>query len=156
MGYRLKKDATSQGYQLGAVHDVLAPPERQVLRRRRLGQESAAGHDAVSGRGGQGRRDPGADDPKDGIVRRARGSVRRHRHRRRLRAGRRSTVTYTFADGSTVTQTTTKNADGSITVTRVYSYGGTESFVIPPSSGGKQADTRAKTGRVSWREMIRP
>ena len=39
---------------------------------------------------------------------------------------------------------------------RVYSYGGTESFTIPPTSGGRESDTRAKTGRVSWREMIRP
>jgi len=67
-----------------------------------------------------------------------------------------STVTYTFADGSSVTQTTVFNPDGSITVTRVYSLGGTESFTIPPTSGGRESDTRAKTGRVSWREMIRP
>jgi hypothetical protein len=31
-----------------------------------------------------------------------------------------------------------------------------DDHVIPPNSGGDQADTRAKTGRVSWREMIRP
>ena len=55
-----------------------------------------------------------------------------------------------------MTQTTSKNADGSFTVTRVFSNGTTDTFTIPPNSGGKQADNRPKTGRVSWREMIRP
>ena len=55
-----------------------------------------------------------------------------------------------------MTQTTTKNADGSVTVTRAYSYGGTEYVRHPAELRRQQADTRAKTGRVSWREMIRP
>ena len=55
-----------------------------------------------------------ADDPRTGVRHRRRCL----RQRRRRVAGPTSTITYTFADGSTVTQTTTTNPDGSVTVTR--------------------------------------
>ena len=129
-----------------------------MLRRRPAWKNTTSGptdgaYPDLSAPGGASAKAPGSDDPTDGtfgtegsVSGTGTGSV----------SGPTSTVTYTFADGSTVTQTTTQNADGSVTVTRVYSYGGTDSFIIPPNSGGRQADTRAKTGRVSWREMIRP
>jgi hypothetical protein len=142
----------------GAVHGVLAPPERQVLRRLRVEEhhERRLGLALPRSVGGRAARRPehparttrengtfGVDGSLTGT---GTGTV----------SGPTSTTTYTFADGSSVTQTTTKNADGSITVDRTYSDGTHTSFVIPPNSGGKQSDTRAKTGRVSWREMIRP
>jgi len=97
---------------------------------------------------------PGSADPKDGqfgsgggaVGGGGGGSV----------SGPSSTVIYKFADGSFVTQTTTVNADGSITVNRVYSNGETTSENVPAGSGGDQGDLRLKTGQLSWREMIRP
>lgn len=153
MGYRLKKDATSQGYQLAQYTTFWHHPNKICYGQSGWVPNPPQDFSAPSLPSAAA---PGADDPKDGDFGAIGGVSSGGGTGTGGVAGPSSTVTYTFADGSSVTQTTVRNPDGSVTVTRVYSYGGTESFVIPPSSGGKQADTRAKTGRVSWREMIRP
>jgi hypothetical protein len=147
MGYRLKKDATSQLNLLSQYTMFWHHPNGKCVGDAGLGQESAAG--LVGSSGSPTRRLPRCGRSEDGHVRQS----RRHLGRSDPRAARpavpRRRSTYTFADGSTVTQTTHENADGSTTVTRVYSNGTIDSYTIPPSSGGKQADARAKTGRVS-------
>lgn len=154
MGYRLKKDATSQANQLAQYTIFWHHPNKKCYGDAgwvKNPPQDTSGSDAKVAAAA-----PGADDPKAGLFGDPGGVSGGGGTGGGSVGGPTSTVTYTFADGSSVTQTTTQNADGSVTVTRVYSYGGTESFTIPPNSGGKQADTRAKTGRVSWREMIRP
>ena len=153
-GYRLKNDATSQSYQLAQYTIFWHHPNNKCYGQSGWGTTAAIAYPDTASSATASAVAPGSDDPTGGLFSGTGGSV--SGTGTGSVTGPTSTTTYTFADGSTVTQTTTRNPDGSITVTRVYSYGGTDSFVIPPSSGGKQADTRAKTGRVSWREMIRP
>jgi len=150
LGYRLKKDATSQGNLLAQYTMFWHHPNGKCY-----GDAAWVPNPPqdTSSPGGSSNRAPGADDPEDGNFGTVGGVSGGGTGGG---GGPSSTVVYTFADGSTVTQTTIRNADGSITVTRVYSNGTTQSFNIPPSSAGKQADVRARTGRVSWREMIRP
>jgi len=155
LGYRLKSDATSQGYQLAEYTVFWHHPNGKCYGDSGWGTTAAIAYPDSASSPSASAVAPGSDDPTGGTFSGTGGSVG-GTGTGGSSSGPTSTVTYTFADGSSVTQTTTKNADGSVTVTRVYSFGGTETFVIPPSSGGRQADTRAKTGRVSWREAIRP
>jgi hypothetical protein len=154
MGYRLKKDAASQSNQLAMWTIFWHHPNGKCTGDAAWVKNPPQDFDGNGGKASAGA--PGSDDPKDGMFGSGGGAASGGGSGGGSVAGPSSTVTYTFADGSSVTQTTTLNADGSVTVTRVYSYGGTESFTIPPTSGGRESDTRAKTGRVSWREMIRP
>ena len=157
LGYRLKSDTTSQSNQLAQYTVFWHHPNGKCYGDSAWKNTTSGASDGaypdLSAAGSSSTRAPGSDDPRNGtfgvdgsLTGTGTGTV----------SGPTSTTTYTFADGSSVTQTTTKNADGSITVDRTYSDGTHTSFVIPPNSGGKQSDTRAKTGRVSWREMIRP
>ena len=157
MGYRLKKDVTVAVQPARAVDDLLAPPEQEVLRRRGLGQESAAGlrtvRTAAASAGA-----PGSDDPKDGLVRQRLAARRPAAAAAAARSpGRARRSPTPSPNGSSVTQTTTLNADGSITVTRDLFVRGNRVVHDPTElRRARQSDTRAKTGRVSWREMIRP
>jgi len=151
MGWRLKKDAASQSNQLvqwtlfwhhkngkcvGDADWVKNPPQDTDPVKR--GTATGA---------------PGSDDPKDGLFGMGGGATTGGGTTGGTVAGPSSTITYVFADGTTVQQTTVVNEDGTITITRDFSVGTDTTFTLPPPL---QTDTRAKTGRVSWREMIRP
>jgi hypothetical protein len=153
MGYRLKKDATSQSNLLAQYTMFWHHPNGKCVGQ--AGWVKNPPQDTSGASGSPTTAAPGADDPKDGTFGNI-GGTSGGPTQGGTTGGPTSTVVYTFADGSTVTQTTTRNADGSTTISRVYENGTIESYTIPPSSGGKQADARAKTGRVSWREMVRP
>ncbi len=143
MGYRLKKDATSQSNQLAQWTTLLAPPEQASATATRAGsrtrRRTSPAPSAASAAA------PGADDPKDGMFGSGGGATSgggtgtgtRGRTERRPSPTRSRTA-------ARVTQTTTvRNPDGSVTVTRVYSYGGTESFTIPPQLRRAAEPTRA-------------
>jgi Tfp pilus tip-associated adhesin PilY1 len=153
-GYRLKSDATSQTYQLAQYTIFWHHPNNKCYGQSGWGTTAAIAYPDSASSATASAIAPGSDDPTGGLFTGTGGGV--GSTGTGGVSGPTSTITYTFADGSTVTQTTTQNLDGSVTVTRTYTDGTTNTFVIPPNSGGKQADTRAKTGRVSWREMIRP
>jgi len=153
MGYRLKKDVTSQSNQLVQWTIFWHHPNGKCYGD--SGWVQNAPQD-FSGKPGGATGAPGSDDPKDGTFGSGGGATSGGGSGTGTNAGPSTTVTYTFADGSTVTQTTTYNSNGSVTVTRVFSTGGTFTFTVPPQSGGPQSDTREVTGRVSWRQMIRP
>ena len=153
MGYRLKKDAASQAYQLAQYTMFWHHPNGKCVGDagwvKNPPEDTGGTSSKIVAKAN------GADDPEGGEFGLS-GTVASGGFVANPVAGPTSTVTYTFADGSSVTQTTTQNLDGSVTIDRTFTNGTHTVSVIPPNSGGLQADTRAKTGRVSWREMIRP
>jgi len=154
MGYRLKKDATSQANQLAQYTIFWHHPNKACYGDAAWVKNPPEDLDASDAKAATPA--PGSADPKDGQFGSGGGAVSGDGGGASSGAGPSSTVIYTFADGSFVTQTTTVNADGSVTVTRVYSSGETTSNNGGAGSGGDQGDARPKTRQLSWREMIRP
>jgi hypothetical protein len=102
---------------------------------------------------------PGSDDPTDGLFVGGGGSGGSGGGQTGGGGGTggttSTTTTIVLADGTTIVETVTRNPDGSVTITLSYPDGTTSTFDVPPGGGGKEADDRIKTGRISWKEMKR-
>ena len=98
---------------------------------------------------------PGSSDPTDGTFSGDGGTVTGGGTGGTGGSGSNSTTTtITLDDGTTITETITHNADGTITVT-MCNTGGCTTFSLRPTTAGKEKDDRP-WGRVSWKELIRP
>ncbi len=74
--------------------------------------------------------------------------------------GRTTTVVTTYADGTRQTVTKTPNADGTTTIVTVNPDGTTTRVTVADSAGavktgGDEKGSQARTGRVSWSELLR-
>ncbi len=98
----------------------------------------------------------GSDDPSDGSFR-ATGTVI---NVQTIISGNLTTITTKYSDGGTLQVSIRKNSDGTTTTTTV-NPDGTSKTVITASpdgttgSGGDEKRNQAKTGRISWSELLR-
>jgi len=72
-----------------------------------------------------------------------------------------TTTTITYADLRTATITRTANEDGSVTIVTVDADGNTTRQTIANKAGavktgGDERGLQARTGRISWRELVAP
>ncbi len=72
-----------------------------------------------------------------------------------------STTAITYSDGTHATIVRTENADGSVTIVTTDNAGQVTTQTIANTdgtlkSGGDERGLQAKTGRISWRELIKP
>ena len=72
-----------------------------------------------------------------------------------------TTITINYLDGKTASITKTANADGTVTIVVIDKDGGkTESKIANKAgsliAGGDERGLQAKTGRISWRELVAP
>lgn len=75
-------------------------------------------------------------------------------------SGNHSLTTVTYSDGTTATISQTTNADGTVTVVTTDKAGGKTTKDLPPTGGslipgGDERGLQARTGRVSWRELVK-
>jgi hypothetical protein len=157
MGYRLKKDSVSQGYQIAQYTLFWHHPNGKCYGDTGWGTTQAIAYQDFDGSATARPRNPGSTDPTDGTFGSDSGSTGTGGGIAGggSTGGASTTTTITLADGTLVTQTITSNPDGSVTVTLV-GPDGTETFTLPPQSGGQEKDNRLRSGRLSWKELIRP
>jgi hypothetical protein len=157
MGYRLKKDLTSQKYQLAEYTIFWHHPNGKCYGDTGWGTTQAIAYQDYAGSATAMTRAPYSTDPKDGTFGSSTGGTTTGGGTTGTgsTSGTSTTTTITLADGTVVTQTITTNTDGSVTVTLV-GPDGTETFTLPPQTGGQEKDNRIKSGRLSWKELIRP
>jgi Tfp pilus tip-associated adhesin PilY1 len=153
-GYRLATDATSQGYQLAQYTIFWHHPNGKCYGDAGWGTTAAIAYPDEAGAAKSAAVAAGSDDPTDGTFEGIGGGTGTGGTTGGS-GGTNTTVQYiTLADGTVITQTITKNADGTITVTLVGPDGQPITFTLTQPAG-RQHDTRITSGRMSWRELVR-
>jgi hypothetical protein len=154
MGYRLKNDAASQAKQIAEYTMFWHHPSGKCYGD--VGWVANPAQD-FSGKGTGQTRAPNSADPREGTFGSAGGGTATGGGTVGTggTSGTSTTTTITLADGTVLTQTITTNVDGSVTVTLV-GPDGTTTVTFPPATGGQEKDNRLKSGRLSWKELIRP
>jgi type IV pilus assembly protein PilY1 len=99
---------------------------------------------------------PGSDDPKIGSFRSTAAIVSVVT----TVVGNVTTITTTYSDGAVLIDERTRNDDGTVTIKVTYPDGTVETKTVADSrgdikSGGDEKGLQAKTGRVSWHELVR-
>ncbi|TMH04899.1 MAG: hypothetical protein E6H67_09830 [Betaproteobacteria bacterium] len=154
-GYRLKSDPVSQTFQLAQYTIFWHHPNGKCYGAAGWGMTQAIAYPDTAGSASATSKAPGSSDPTDGTFSGDGGTVTGGGTGGTGGSGSNSTTTtITLDDGTTITETITHNADGTITVT-MCSTGGCTTFSLRPTTAGKEKDDRP-WGRVSWKELIRP
>ena len=155
-GYRLKSDTVSQAYQLAEYTIFWHHPNGKCYGAAGWGTTAAIAYPDKAGSATSVAKAPGSSDPTDGsFTGGGSGTGTGTGGGGGSGSGSNSTTTtITLDDGTTVVETITHNADGTITVT-MCSTSGCTTFTLRPTTAGKEKDDRP-WGRVSWKELIRP
>jgi hypothetical protein len=155
-GYRLKTDPLSQTFQIAQYTIFWHHPNGKCYGAAGWGTTAAIAYPDKAGSATSVSKAPGSSDPTDGsFTGGGSGTGTGTGTGGGSGSGSNSTTTtITLDDGTTVVETITHNADGTITVT-MCSTSGCTTFTLRPTTAGKEKDDRP-WGRVSWKELIRP
>lgn len=151
-GYRLKEDNTSQANQLAMWTMFWHHPNQKCYGVSGWGTTQAIAYADTASSATASAKAAGSTDPTEGLFVGTGGSTGTGGT---TSGSNVSSSTITLPDGTIVTQTITKNADGTYTITLV-GPDGTTTFTLDTQVGGLQHDTRVKSGRLSWKELVRP
>jgi hypothetical protein len=154
-GYRLKSDTVSQTNQLAQYTIFWHHPNKLCYGDTGWGATAAIAYPDTAGSASATAKAPGSSDPTDGsFTGGGSGTTGTGTGTGGGTGSNSTTTTITLDDGTTITETITHNADGTITVT-MCSTSGCTTFTLMPTTAGKEKDDRP-WGRVSWKELIRP
>jgi hypothetical protein len=152
-GYRLKSDVNSQKYQYAQYTIFWHHPNGKCYGDAGWGTTAAIAYPDRAGSTSAQTIAPGSDDPHDGSF--TEGNT--------AGGGSQSggtppgaASTFVGPDGQTYTMYVFTDAQGRTTVTIVAPDGTTTIEVLPPGGGPPQGDARLKSGRQSWKQMMKP
>ena len=154
-GYRLKSDPVSQTHQLAQYTIFWHHPNGKCYGAAGWGTTQAIAYPDKNGSASAAAKAPGSSDPTDGSFTGDGSGVGTGTGTGGGTGSNSTTTTITLDDGTTITETITHNADGTISVTMCGVGGGCSTFTLTPTTAGKEKDDRP-WGRVSWKELIRP